>query len=56
MSKGATQFKKSVPDYMIDATFRNINRLFAFSFRLGRNINTRTYFNTYYLRLVGIVF
>ena len=36
-SEITTQFKNNNLDYMIDPTFRNINRLFAFSFKKGNN-------------------
>ena len=37
---------------MIDLTFRNINRLFVFSFRNGNNDPTRDYFDKYYISLI----
>ena len=40
--------------YMIDPTFRNINRLFVLSFRAGKNGFTRNYSDKYYMLLVEI--
>ena len=40
-------------DYMIDTTFRNIDRLSALSFKLGKNMATRNIFK-HYLPLVEI--
>ena len=37
---------------MIDLTFRNINRLFVFSFRNGNNDPTRDSFDKYYISLI----
>ena len=39
---------------MIDATFRNINRLFVLSFKNGKNDPTRDSFDDYYMPLVEI--
>ena len=50
MSEVATQPKNNNLDYMIDPTFSNINRLFVFSFKLGRNMATRNTFNRYFHR------
>ena len=41
-------------DYMIDPTFRKINRLFVVSFKNGDNDPTRDYFDKYYMSLVEI--
>ena len=41
-------------DYLIDPTFRNINRLFVFLFKNGNNNPTRNYFNKYYKALVEV--
>ena len=41
-------------NYMVDPTFRNINRLFVFSFKNGNNVPTRNYFDKYYMSLVKI--
>ena len=40
--------------YLIDPTFKNINRLFVFSFKNGDNNPTRNYFDKYYIPLVEI--
>ena len=52
-SEITTQTNKNL-DYLIDLTFRNINRWFVISFRKGNNDPTRNYFNKYYMLLVGI--
>ena len=39
---------------MFDLTSRNINRLFVFSFKLGRNMTTRNTFNRQYFPFVEI--
>ena len=39
---------------MIDPAFSNINVLFVLSFKLGRNVSTRNYFNRHCLPLVEI--
>ena len=39
---------------MTDPTFRNINRLFALSFKNGNDDPTRDLFEKYYMPLVGI--
>ena len=36
-------------DYLIDPTFRNINRLFILSFKNGNNDPTRDSFDKYYM-------
>ena len=41
-------------DYLIDPTFRNINRLFVLSFKNGNNVSMRDSFNKYYMSLVEI--
>ena len=48
-SEITTQAKNNNSDYMIDITFRNINRLFVFSFRNGDDDPTRNSFNQYYI-------
>ena len=48
-SEITTHPKNNNLDYMIDPTFRNINRLFVLSFKLGRH-----YFSKYYLQLIEI--
>ena len=40
--------------YLIDPTFKNINRLFVLSFKNGDNNPTRNYFDKYYIPLVEI--
>ena len=52
-SEITTQTNKNL-DYLIDPTFRNINRWFVISFRKGNNDPTRNYFSKYYMLLVGI--
>ena len=39
---------------MTDPTFRNVNRLFALSFKLGRNVSPRNAFNRNYVPFVEI--
>ena len=39
---------------MIDPTFRNINRLFVLSFKIGINDLTKLSFDKYYIPLVEI--
>ena len=41
-------------DYLIDPTFRNINRLFVLSFNNDENNPTRSSFNKYCMLLVEI--
>ena len=41
-------------DYLIDPTFRNINRLFVLSFENGNNDPQRDSFDNYYMPLVEI--
>ena len=41
-------------DYMIDPTFRNIDRLFVLSFKNGDNYPKRNSFDKYYMPLVEI--
>ena len=41
-------------DYIIDPTFRNINRLFVLSFKAGENDPAKDYFVKYYIPLVQI--
>ena len=41
-------------EYVIDPTFRNINRLFLLLFKNGNNDPTRDSFNVYYMLLVEI--
>ena len=53
-SKITTQLKSNNLDYLIDPTFRNINRLFVLSFKNGNNDPTRDFFDKYYMQLVEI--
>ena len=53
-SKITTQTKNSNLGYLVNPTFRVINRLFVFSFKNGNNDPTRNFFNTYYMSLVEI--
>ena len=53
-SEIATQSKNNNLDYLIDPTFRNINRLFVLSFKNGNNDPTRDSFEKYYMPLVKI--
>ena len=53
-SEITTQLKINNLDYMIDATFRNINRLIVKSFKAGGNDPTRDSFDKYYMPLVEI--
>ena len=41
-------------DYLIDPTFRNINRLSVISFKNGNNNSTRNFFDKYCMLLVEI--
>ena len=47
-----TQPKNNNLDYLIDPTFRNINRLFVFSFENGNSDPIRDYFNKHYMSSV----
>ena len=49
-----TQTKNSNLDYLIDPTFRNINRLFVLSFENGGNDPTRDSFDKYCMALAEI--
>ena len=40
--------------YLIDQTFRNINRLFVPSFKNGNNNSARNFFDKYYMPLVKV--
>ena len=53
-SEITTQPKKSNWDYLIDPTFRNINRLFVLSFKNGNDDPTLNSFDKYYIPLVEI--
>ena len=49
-----TQPKNNNLDYLINPTFRNINRLFVLSFKNGNNDPRRDSFDKYYMPLVEI--
>ena len=49
-----TQTKDNNLDYLIDPTFKDINRLFALSFKNGNDDPTRDSFVKYYIPLVEI--
>ena len=51
-SERTTQPKNHNLDYLIGATYRNINRLFLFLFRNGINAPTRNCFDKYYTPLL----
>ena len=53
-SEITTQPKDSNLDYLIDLTFRNINRLFVLSFKNSDDDPTRYYFDQYYMPSVEI--
>ena len=53
-SEITTQTKNNNLDYLIDPTFRNINRLFVLSFRNGNDDPTRNSFDKCYMPLVEI--
>ena len=53
-SEITTQTKNNNLDYLIDLTFRNINRLFILSFKNGSNDPTRNSFDKCYMPSVGI--
>ena len=53
-SEITTQTKNNNLGYLIDPTFRNINRLFVLSFKNGDDDPTRIYFDEYYMLLVEI--
>ena len=53
-SKISTQTKNGYLDYLIDPTFRNINRLFVLSFKNRNNDPTRDSFRKCYMPLVEI--
>ena len=46
-----TQPKNNNLDYLIDPTFRNIDRIFTLSFKNGNNDPIRNSFNRYYMPL-----
>ena len=53
-SEITTQPKSNNLEYLIDATFRNSNRLFGFSFKNGNDNPTGDSFDKYYMPLVEI--
>ena len=53
-SEVTTQPKNNNLDYMIDPTFKNINRFFVSSFKADENDSARNYFLKYYMPLVEI--
>ena len=53
-SEITTPTKNNYLDYLIDPTFRNINRLFAILFKNAGNDPIRNYFYDYYMSLVEI--
>ena len=53
-SEITTQTKSNNLDYLIDPTFRNINRLFVLSFKSGDADPARDPFDQYYIPLVEI--
>ena len=53
-SERTTQPKNHNLDYLIGATYRNINRLFVLLFRNGINAPTRNFFDKYYTPLLEI--
>ena len=53
-SEKTTQPKNNNLDYLIDPTFRNINRLFVLSFKNGNDNPTSNSFDEYYKTLVEI--
>ena len=53
-SEKTTQPKNNNLGYLINPTFRNINRLFVLSFKNGDNDPTRYYFDKYYMQLVEL--
>ena len=53
-SEIATQPKNNNLDYLINATFRNINRFFVLSLKNGNDNPTGDSFDKYYMSLVEI--
>ena len=53
-SEVITQSKNNNLDYLIDPTFRNINRLFVLSFKNGDDDPTRCSFDWYYMPMIEI--
>ena len=53
-SEITTQTKNNYLDYLIDPTFRKINRLFILSFKNGDDDSTRDSIDKYYIALVEL--
>ena len=53
-SEVITQRKNNNLDYLIDHTFRSINRLYNLSFKNGDDDPTKNYFDEYYMPLIEI--
>ena len=53
-SEITTQTKSNNSDYLINLTFRKINRLLVLLFKNGNDYPTRDYFDKYYMPLVEI--
>ena len=54
-SEITTEPKNNNLNYLIDPTFRNVNRLFVLSFKSGNNDHTRHSFYKYYISFVEIL-
>ena len=54
MDQITTQPEKNNLDYLIDPTFRNINRLFVLSFKNGNNDPMRDSIDRYYMLFLEI--
>ena len=52
MSETISQTKNKNLDYLIDPTFRNVNRLFVLSFKNDNDDPTRDSFDEYYMPLI----
>ena len=53
-SEVITQRKNNNLDYLIDHTFRSINRLYNLSFKNGDDDPAKSYFDEYYMPLIEI--
>ena len=53
-SEATTKTKNNNLDYLINRTFRNINRLFVLSFKNGNDDPTRDSFDKYNIPLIEI--
>ena len=53
-SEITTQTKNNNLDYLIEPTFRNINRMFILSFKNGNDDSARDSFGKYYIPLLEI--